>query len=1761
MSDLHVRFRPRRCSGGKPPHYRPKLPAAALAWLPVFLMMVAAGLPLWADLASPPVRIGDNPEYLIDAWETDQGLPENSATAMVQTPEGYLWFGTFNGLVRFDGVQFTVFDPANTPELVNAAIVNLHLDSSQRMWVSTYRGLFVTEPFKWTTFRKVTAWKGDYVRTFSENTNRGILCATSFDGQVMRVQGAQMEMLPKPPGKQGAGYLGAVDGEGRTWVAELQGAFLGFWDGQAWQTSPTAAAVFPSLVMLTGLSDGRLMLVTTQEVLSVRSGNIERRLKLDKPTQTGAWSVLQDHAGNTWVSGNGLDRITPSGHVTRYSATNGLTYNSVRFAFEDREQNLWVGTSGGGLLRFKPRRFIAHGELYGVKQRNVKAVLEESPGRIMLGTYGGGLLEMQAGQFTPTTGGQKASTAYVQCLMRDRDHNLWVGGYVGSSADHPVAVLGPNGRRLVTREECGGVSVRALLQDSQGRIWIGGGVMASVYADGKFTLQNQPGTPALRDLHCFVEDPRQGDIWAAGIDGLYRYSQGAWSEIKDADGRSLEDANCLRFERDGTLWVGGVRSTLRRFRNGQWSILGQAQGLPKSRIACLLSDDSGHWWLGSSRGIVRVSEADLHQVADGLKPTLDCQVFNLSDGLASIECSIGEQSGGAKDSQGRLWFSTLKGAAVVDPQRIRLNPLPPSVIPESLSYRDHRGNHVQPDLRVPTAASPAGRTNVLGKVELPAGSRQLETRFAALSFVAPEKVRLRFELRRQGESYLVQDGPARTFQIQSLRPGNYKLHVTAANDDGVWNTAGVTLDLTVAPFFWETPWFLVLVGLVGAGSTTAFLSRRHTNRLRLTEERLRVQETLANERARAAALLQHGSDVILVLNEQGTITYESPSAARILGYPEGHLVGKDPFTFLHQDDLPTARAALQDVLTHGSGSGPVIVRGRDARDRWVPLEALGTNLLQHSGVRGIMLTARDISIRHRADQMMREHARLGHRLGASTNTGEAALAVAEAACTLFGLDACFLKLRPPGQPSGAYILCLDTVNGKLQPVTPSAGIEYTATEKRVMEHGPQLVLRSGQESTPDTVRFGDVQRLSASLMFVPLRHQDRYLGLFSIQSYRPQAYTQDDLEMLQTLADYVTGTLERIRAEAALVESQQEFRDLFERSPDAVLVESAAGIVLDANPAACRLQGLTREELVGRPIWDLILTDQEQDARGTFARWLSGELTHADGFACTADGRRVPVAIRGAVIQRGGEPAVLLHVRDITERKEAERALFASEERFRTLVENAPNGVFVQTAGRFRYLNHAALRLFRAASLDVLRNQASLERFAGRSRATMQENFAQLERESCPIELAEEQCLSLDGAVFDVELSAVPFVYDGQRSALVFFQEVTARKRLEAQLWQVQKMEAIGQLAGGVAHDFNNILAAILMHVGLLQLNPALDEATRLSLGELEQEAERATTLTQRLLAFSRRSVLKVKPLDVNEIVAGLLKMLTRLLGETIQLRFDGLSPLPMVEADSGLLEQVLMNLVVNARDAMPSGGQITLATRVVHFTNNSAAQTGKRRGRFVCLSVTDTGCGMSPETLKHIFEPFFTTKEVGKGTGLGLATVDGIVAQHKGWVEVTSEQGRGTTFHVFLPATEEPAKAPAPAAAPAPLMRGQETILLVEDEPAVLQQLASALSTLGYQVLSARHGREALQVWDTHGGRVSLLFTDMVLPEGMTGLELCGRLRALRPGLKAIISSGYSTELVLAGSPAKEGIVYLPKPFDIKHLAAMVRECLDSKS
>jgi two-component system cell cycle sensor histidine kinase/response regulator CckA len=630
----------------------------------------------------------------------------------------------------------------------------------------------------------------------------------------------------------------------------------------------------------------------------------------------------------------------------------------------------------------------------------------------------------------------------------------------------------------------------------------------------------------------------------------------------------------------------------------------------------------------------------------------------------------------------------------------------------------------------------------------------------------------------------------------------------------------------------------------------------------------------------------------------------------------------------------------------------------------------------------------------------------------------------------------------------------------------------------------------------------------------------------------------------------VTDVTERHEAEQALRVSEERYRTLVKHTADAVMLLDDDVRILDVNPACVELMGRPAEELRGTSFFDYVENLGEvPDQRFALA---GGQTLVFERRLRRPDGSVVDTEVHARHIEGFGVIGV---ARDVSRRKAAER------ERARLIqaVEQSADSILITDPdGTVVYANPA------------------MERSAGLSREkAIGQNFRVLQAELQPQEFytrvletvlrdgtwsGEITSHHKDGSVTRewTSLTAVHDESGALANYVVVQRDVTHERDLEEQLRQSQKMEAVGRLAGGVAHDFNNLLTAIsgFAELASMEAEPGSEMAEHLA--EIRRSTERAAALTRQLLAFGRRTVLQPQVLDLNQVVADIAPVLRRLIGEDVELVVNPGPGLRATLADRGQIDQVIVNLAANARDAMPRGGRMTIATANVHLDRKYAAQHhGVTPGDYVRLTVADTGVGMDAGTVEHVFEPFFSTKGPGRGTGLGLSTVFGIVNQSGGHIRAESEPGKGSLFTIDLPVAESAPAATAAEPPVAPSTRGHETILVVEDEPTVLSFVQELLTRNGYLVLSAPNGEAAVELARRHSGPIDLLFSDMVMP-GLSGRETVSAVRATRPHIKELLSSGYDEEMS-AGRGRMNGFAFVSKPFAAEELLRAVRAALDA--
>jgi two-component system, cell cycle sensor histidine kinase and response regulator CckA len=635
------------------------------------------------------------------------------------------------------------------------------------------------------------------------------------------------------------------------------------------------------------------------------------------------------------------------------------------------------------------------------------------------------------------------------------------------------------------------------------------------------------------------------------------------------------------------------------------------------------------------------------------------------------------------------------------------------------------------------------------------------------------------------------------------------------------------------------------------------------------------------------------------------------------------------------------------------------------------------------------------------------------------------------------------------------------------------------------------------------------------------------------------------------------------RMRRRLIRGEELFRLISENAADMIAVVDMEGRRVFNSFSYERVLGYSLEELQKSSSFEQIhpedrekVAQAAEEARRTgVGKPLEYRARHKDGSW------RVLESTASVIRDSKGHPENFVIVnRDVTERKRSAEALRQSEAGFRSVVEDAPYGIYrASLSGELLLVNSALKKMLGYTSQEELlrTNLASgiyrypLEHQKVNEVLLHEESFKDLEVE----------WKRKDGAPITVRCSGCPIKDDTGAVAYieVFAEDVTERRALERQLRMAQKMEAVGRLSGGIAHDFNNLLGVIIGYSQVLKRSLGPDSASFEHAQEIEKASQRAVSLTRQLLAFSRQQVLEPVVLNLNTLLSDMEKMLPRLIGEDIALKLDLDSSLSQVKADPGQIEQVILNLAVNARDAMPDGGKLLIQTANVNldtaYTHN---HPGSRPGSYVMLRVVDTGTGIDPEIQSQIFEPFFTTKERDKGTGLGLATVYGVVKQSGGYIAVDSEKGKGASFSVYLPRLEQPAAQSAPTVATPMNTRGSETILLVEDAEPLRKLAAMFLKESGYRILCAADGQEALQIARQNPGPIHLLLTDVVMP-GMNGRVLGERLAASQPGMRVLYMSGYTDSFIAGHGVLEPGTHLLHKPFTQEALIRKVRELLDA--
>ncbi len=788
--------------------------------------------------------------FRFEVWTSDKGLPQNSVYSILQTRDGYIWFTTLGGLVRYDGVRFTVFDKSNSQGLTSNRFTTLHEDKEGNLWVGTEGGQLMR--YAGGSFITYTTDDGlpDAALLAVGDDDEGNLWVFSVGGIVTWKDGRFVRCVPG----------GLTDRQPNAILSTRRQTGFSFFDRDGLHVF--VQGQFKTYTTADGLSSININAVFQDQNgtfwIETRDAGLNR-LKEGKftvypfqaasPTdETRMTAAYEDSLGNLWLArrGAGLS-LWRDGALKAYTTADGLSSNDIETIYEDREGNIWLGTFNNGLNRITRQVFTVYSERDGLGFKNVYPVYEDRKGSVWIGTWGGDLYGFKGGVFTHY--GKERGLTYqaVSALYEDAAGSLWVGTYGGGVN----RLVGEKFQALTKKDGLPDDNVRAITQDQEGNMWFGTTNGLAKYKDGKFTVYNTNEGLPNKEVQAITED-HLGNLWVGTLGGVMKLSDGRITSHTEREGLSSNHVRVIYEDGEGVIWVGTYDGGLTRFKDGHLTVITARDGLFDNGAFQILEDDGGYFWVSCNRGVYRVSKSELNDFADGKRPFVTSVHYSKADGFLNTECNGGTQPAGFKARDGRLWFPTQDGVAVADPQGIVKSDLPPPVAIEEFML----GNRpvVFRDL-----------------AQIPTGTESFEIHYTGLSFVRPEQVRFRYKLEGLDHDW-VEAGTRRTAYYSHVPPGAYTFRIMAANSDGVWNTEGASIKIQVVPPFWRTSWFFLLTSLCFVGLAVA-LYRRRISQLesgRRAQEAFSRQllESQEHERKRIAGELHDsiGQNLLVIKN-------------------------------------------------------------------------------------------------------------------------------------------------------------------------------------------------------------------------------------------------------------------------------------------------------------------------------------------------------------------------------------------------------------------------------------------------------------------------------------------------------------------------------------------------------------------------------------------------------------------------------------------------------------------------------------------------------------------------------------------------------------------------------------------------------------------------------------------------------------------------------------------------------------------------------
>jgi len=1205
-----------------------------------FLIALSLTIPLHALSQTPTLPSLDPSklltQYGLEVWRSDQGLPQNSVNAILQTHDGYLWFGTQEGLVKFNGVDFMVFDKRNTPELRSNYIWSLYEDSHNSLWVGTNGGgVSRLSNGAWTTFTTEQGLASDVVAALLEDAAGSMWMGTAggLCRLVHRDSTGSSDVFTtyrRDPDSLKNGVFGILqDHNGIMWV-NIRNQLCVFKDGEFIPLSPNASAIDSNISAMKEDKNGDLWIGSNGMggVWRLKNGTWKHFGSKEGMSKSVILSILPDKDGCIWIGtgGDGLYRFS-KGKFDHLSVQQGLSDGFVRSLYEDGEGSLWIGTYRGGVNRMKDGTFTVYTHSEGLSNDFVLSVCGDKKNNIWIGTYGSGLNLLSKNKITSFTKRNGMAGNVITSLCCDKNNDVWIGTFGDGLS------LFRNGRFRNFKSHTKGRNsfIISLFSDRKGRLWIGteGGGLEMYQNDEFTTYTTQEGLS--NNVVTSMCGSADGSMWIGTAGGLSRIRDGALTAYHKSDGLSSEYVLSVFEDDEQTLWIGTDGGGLNRFKNGKFTVYTTKEGLFDDVAFTILDDDNGFLWMSSNKGVYRVSKQQLNQLADGTATAISCNSYGKSDGMGSSECNGRRQPSAWKGKDGMMWFATINGVSVVDPHNLKLNSLAPPIVIEKIKIDD----------------APAKFDE---GIDVKPGADRLEVHYAGLSFVAPAKMHFKYKLMGYDKDWI--DAQSRRVAYYNrLSPGSYTFEVLGSNNDGVWNLSGASLRVSIEPYFYQTYVFygvcaLITIALVIGGYRIRVAQiQRNARELshlvdertqKLLEEKKRTEDALA-ELARGEAryehLVEHANDVIYRTDQAGRFTFINQMAIKMSGYSEAEFMQKNFRDFVHPAHHKRVQYFYYKQVMEKI---PTTYFEFPALDRFGKLYWIGQNvqlILEHGEIVGTQAVARDITQRKAAEDALHESRRFIQRIADATPT------------IMFLFDIIDNKVL--------------YVNNELKTI-----LGYTPEELQRM--GPaviQTVLHPDDFSNFASIlspieiaKDGDITELE-----LRLRRAD---GEWCWAYLRANVFTRSADGRAKQILGSALDITPRKRHEEAIRQSEDKYRRLFEESKDVVFISTLEGKLLDVNPAGVELFGYSSKEgLLSRNIGtDFFAKPDDREPymreilRHGFVKDYEITMKRRDGSTITI--LETSNAVRD---ERGAIVAIRGIMRDITERQQLIQQLIRAQ--------------------------------------------------------------------------------------------------------------------------------------------------------------------------------------------------------------------------------------------------------------------------------------------------------------------------------------------------------------------------------------------------------------------------------------------------------------------------------------------------------------------